>query len=75
MMQNSETFEFVTLDVFTQSRFLGNPLAIVKIPRGQTLDQQLKQQIAREFNLSETVFLYDGESGSSERKIDIFTLS
>ena len=50
---------FVTLDVFTQTRYTGNPLAIVKVPQAITLSQTQKQRIAREFNLSETVFLHE----------------
>ena len=44
---------FATLDVFTENRFAGNPLAVVLEPQG--LDTAAMQTIAREFNLSETV--------------------
>ena len=47
---------FATLDVFTESRFAGNPLAVVLEPEG--LDTPAMQKIAREFNLSETVFVF-----------------
>ena len=47
---------FVTLDVFTTRRFAGNPLAVVLDPGG--LDTAAMQTIAREFNLSETVFVF-----------------
>ena len=53
---------FVTVDVFTQTKFRGNPLAIVRVPTSQDVSTQQMQSIAREFNLSETVFLYDGET-------------
>jgi trans-2,3-dihydro-3-hydroxyanthranilate isomerase len=46
---------FSTLDVFTDRRFGGNPLAVVHGAGGLT-DAQM-QVIAREFNLSETVFV------------------
>jgi trans-2,3-dihydro-3-hydroxyanthranilate isomerase len=46
---------FFTLDVFTARPFAGNPLAVVLDADG--LDQFAMQQIAREFNLSETVFV------------------
>jgi trans-2,3-dihydro-3-hydroxyanthranilate isomerase len=46
---------FVMLDVFTNRRFAGNPLAVVLDPEG--LDAATMQAIAREFNLSETVFV------------------
>lgn len=62
---------FTTLDVFTETPLKGNPLAVVTIPPKTTLSQSQKQAIAKEFNLSETVFIHDGEG--PERKIDIFT--
>jgi trans-2,3-dihydro-3-hydroxyanthranilate isomerase len=46
---------FYTLDVFTTKAFTGNPLAVVM--DGERLDTQRMQAIAREFNLSETVFV------------------
>ena len=72
----STQLSFLTLDVFTSIRYTGNPLAIVKVPRSTTLSQTQKQRIAREFNLSETVFLHeqtqrDQQDGSV--RIDIFT--
>lgn len=71
-MQQPENLDFVTLDVFTQTPFLGNPLAIVQVPKTLTLQQHLKQRIAREFNFSETVFLYE-EGDTPERRIEIYT--
>ncbi|KAK4154921.1 hypothetical protein C8A00DRAFT_42389 [Chaetomidium leptoderma] len=71
--------DFVTLDVFTDTRFLGNPLAVVFVPAAvrDRISQETKQRIAREFNLSETVFLHtlDHEPNTSvtTREIDIFT--
>jgi PhzF family phenazine biosynthesis protein len=73
---------FTTLDVFTTTRYEGNPLAVVHVP--SNLAQQLTtaqlDQIAKEFNLSETIFIYlDDESadGKQERapewKVRIFT--
>ncbi|PYI03530.1 phenazine biosynthesis-like protein [Aspergillus sclerotiicarbonarius CBS 121057] len=61
---------YVTLDVFSEQRFRGNPVAIVKISNDYELSQDQKQRIAREFNFSETVFLHAG--GESPR-VDIFT--
>jgi pre-mRNA-processing factor 19 len=72
--------DFVTLDVFTDQRFLGNPLAVVLVPASvrSRLTQEIKQRIAREFNLSETVFLHTLENepdrGVTVREIDIFTI-
>ena len=73
-MLSKERLDFATFDVFTQTSFKGNPLAIVKVPIGISLSKSQKQAIAREFNFSETVFLHQGENEASrERKIDIFT--
>ncbi|KAJ5625971.1 hypothetical protein N7510_002280 [Penicillium lagena] len=52
---------YLTFDVFTTTRFKGNPLAIVKVPASVTLTQEDKQKIAREFNYSETVILQDND--------------
>ncbi|KAE8385651.1 hypothetical protein BDV23DRAFT_190660 [Aspergillus alliaceus] len=51
--------EYITFDVFTETRFAGNPLAVVKVPPSITLTQAQKQTIAREFNYSETVILQE----------------
>ncbi|KAE8446736.1 hypothetical protein EG329_011641 [Mollisiaceae sp. DMI_Dod_QoI] len=68
---------FTTLDVFTTTRYTGNPVAIIQVPtpHSTTLTQKQKQSIASEFNLSEIVFLHLPPSGANppERKIDIFT--
>ena len=62
---------FTTLDVFTERRFAGNPLAVVLDPQG--LDTAAMQTIAREFNLSETVFVFPPEASSSRARVRIFT--
>ncbi|KAF5679614.1 phenazine biosynthesis [Fusarium heterosporum] len=71
------SLNFTTLDVFTNTAYRGNPLAVVTIsPNHQPpITQSQKQRIAREFNLSETVFVHDVENPSEayERKVDIFT--
>ncbi|KAM0701901.1 hypothetical protein Q7P35_010811 [Cladosporium inversicolor] len=64
---------YTILDVFTQTPFLGNPLAIVTLPPNTTLSTPQKQAIAKEFNLSETVFIHSSTTQSSERHFDIFT--
>jgi len=66
---------FITVDVFTETRFRGNPLAIITIPAsGPKPSQEQKQTIAREFNLSETVFVHDvaDPATTKQRNIDIF---
>ncbi|KAF4453915.1 phenazine biosynthesis protein [Fusarium austroafricanum] len=72
------SLQFTTLDVFTTTAFEGNPLAVVTIPPPSQLPpltQNQKQRIAREFNLSETVFIHDVEDrdATNERQINIFT--
>jgi pre-mRNA-processing factor 19 len=67
--------EFVTLDVFTNTRYLGNPLAVVFVPADQRqhLTQKKKQSITQEFNLSETVFFHVPTSKDADTvEIDIF---
>jgi PhzF family phenazine biosynthesis protein len=71
------SLQFTTLDVFTTAPFRGNPLAIVHVPIGADLSQAQKQLIAREFNLSESVFLHDQTSEdiqAGQARIDIFTV-
>lgn len=62
---------FHTLDVFTDRRFGGNPLAVVlDADRLTTSDMQT---VAREFNLSETIFVLRPNDPSSTAKVRIFT--
>lgn len=63
--------EFHTFDVFTDQRFAGNPLAIVT--DGQGLDEEAMQAVAREFNLSETMFLFPPDNEAHSMKARIFT--
>jgi trans-2,3-dihydro-3-hydroxyanthranilate isomerase len=62
---------FVTLDVFTTTPFAGNPLAVVLDAEG--LDTARMQAIAREFNLSETVFVRPDPEARQRADIRIFT--
>ncbi|TGO25757.1 hypothetical protein BPAE_0073g00230 [Botrytis paeoniae] len=69
---------FTNLDVFTHTRYLGNALAVIRPQSPSTLSQTEKLQIAKEFNLSEVVFLHLPESKDSnpeELVVDIFTTS
>jgi len=61
---------FYTLDVFTDHAFGGNPLGV--FPDAAHLPPQLMQRIAREMNLSESVFLGPPEAGGTAR-VRIFT--
>lgn len=62
---------FFTLDVFADTPLAGNPLAVVIDAAG--LDAGAMQRIAREFNLSETVFVLPPENRRHRARIRIFT--
>jgi trans-2,3-dihydro-3-hydroxyanthranilate isomerase len=62
---------FVTLDVFTDRRFAGNPLAVVLEPDG--LDAATMQAVAREFNHPETVFVLPRADRAHRARLRIFT--
>src|SRR5499425_738932 len=69
-----ETFmrrRFATLDVFTDRRFAGNPLAVVHEAEG--LEPDAMQAIAREFNHLETVFIFAPADSGHRAKLRIFT--
>ncbi|KAJ7041009.1 hypothetical protein C8F04DRAFT_1081308 [Mycena alexandri] len=71
----SRRLKFTKLDVFTSAPYVGNPLAIVHLPSTTQLSQAEKLLIAREFNLSETVFLHEHDAGTDAAEpviIDIF---
>lgn len=63
--------QFHILDVFTAKRFAGNPLAVVH--DADALDGARMQTIAREFNLSETVFLLKPQQARHTARVRIFT--
>jgi trans-2,3-dihydro-3-hydroxyanthranilate isomerase len=62
---------FVTVDVFTDRQFGGNPLAVVLNAEGLS-DQQM-QAIAAEFNLSETTFVLPSKAPDDTAQVRIFT--
>lgn len=63
---------FHTLDVFTDRAFGGNPLAV--FPDADGIPPALMQPIAREMNLSETVFvLWDAPPEGADCRVRIFT--
>ena len=66
------TFRYVVADVFTDTPLEGNALAVFTDGRG--LDDEEMQRLARELNLSETVFVLPPEIGGHAR-IRIFTPS
>src|ERR1700730_15372066 len=63
--------DFVTVDVFTDRQFGGNPLAVV--PNGQNLTASQMQSIATEFNLAETTFVLPPKQSSHTAEVRIFT--
>jgi trans-2,3-dihydro-3-hydroxyanthranilate isomerase len=62
---------FYTLDVFTTTRFEGNPLAV--ITDGDGLSEAAMLAVAREMNLSETVFVQKPTEDSALARLRIFT--
>src|SRR5689334_25371746 len=62
---------FITVDVFTDRRFGGNPLAVVLDGRGLTTPQM--QSIAAEFNLAETTFVLPPKDPAHTAQVRIFT--
>jgi len=71
----ARTYEFIQLDVFTQTPLSGNPLAIFPDARGLT-DAEM-QALAREMNLSETTFILPRDAATEARegkKVRIFTV-
>ncbi|GAA6046676.1 hypothetical protein JCM3770_003111 [Rhodotorula araucariae] len=68
----THTIPFVTVDAFTISAFSGNPAAVLVFPRSDDAlqrladDDTLMQQIAAEFNLSETAFVRQLDGGSDD---------
>jgi len=67
----TRAYKFVQVDVFTDRVFGGNPLAVFL--DGRRLSDGLMQQIAREMNLSETVFLLPPSRSGFAAALRIFT--
>jgi trans-2,3-dihydro-3-hydroxyanthranilate isomerase len=71
----TRTYEFVQVDVFTQTPLAGNPLAIFP-DAGELTDAEM-QALAREMNLSETTFIFPRDAATEARdgkKVRIFTV-
>jgi trans-2,3-dihydro-3-hydroxyanthranilate isomerase len=64
-------YTFYTADVFTDTRFGGNQLGVLPDARGLTTEQMLA--ITREFNYSESTFVFPPENPKHTRRIRIFT--
>jgi trans-2,3-dihydro-3-hydroxyanthranilate isomerase len=65
------TIRFITTDVFTSARFGGNQLAV--IPDATGIPEELLLPITREFNYSETTFVYPPAQAEQTRRVRIFT--
>lgn len=63
-------YRYSICDVFTDTRFGGNQLAV--LPEASGLSDRQMQQIAREFNFAESTFVFPPEAGHT-RKVRIFT--
>ncbi|HEX5437970.1 MAG TPA: PhzF family phenazine biosynthesis protein [Gemmatimonadaceae bacterium] len=64
-------FRFLTADVFTNTIFGGNPLAV--FPDAAGIPEADLPRIARELNLSETVFVLPPQDAAHTRRLRIFT--
>ncbi|MER5170844.1 PhzF family phenazine biosynthesis protein [Thioclava kandeliae] len=69
-MADCSTRDFVTLDVFTDRPFAGNPLAL--LPDACGLGTAQMQAITREFNLSETIFVLPPADPAHRARVRIF---
>lgn len=65
------SFRFVQFDVFTDKSFCGNPLAV--FPEAEGISDERMMQIAREMNLSETVFVLPADKENVLRRLRIYT--
>lgn len=63
--------QFVTLDVFTDTRFGGNPLAV--FPDADALDTEMMLALASEFNMSEIAFVQSPADPRNTARVRIFT--
>jgi len=63
-------FTFVTVDVFTDRRFGGNPLAV--FPDAEGMSDPDMQALAAEFNLSETTFVLPPSDKANTARVRIF---
>jgi trans-2,3-dihydro-3-hydroxyanthranilate isomerase len=64
-------YDFVIVDVFTDSQFGGNQLAVVLDAQGLTAAQM--QAVAREFNFAETTFVLPAQDAGNTARLRIFS--
>jgi trans-2,3-dihydro-3-hydroxyanthranilate isomerase len=70
-MSDPKIYGYRVVDVFTERRLEGNPLAV--FPQASGLDESTMQRIARELNLSETVFVFPTPLAKYDAMVRIFT--
>ncbi|MDD8018760.1 MAG: PhzF family phenazine biosynthesis protein, partial [Bacteroidota bacterium] len=63
--------QFYTCDVFTDAPFGGNQLAV--FPDAMNIPEKLLQSITKEFNFSETTFVYPPANPAHTNRVRIFT--
>ena len=68
---NRKTIPFSIVDVFTTTRFCGNPVAVIR--DGEDLSDHEMRSIAREFGFSETTFILAPNSSANTARVRIFT--
>ncbi|MCR9257608.1 MAG: PhzF family phenazine biosynthesis protein [Alphaproteobacteria bacterium] len=67
----TQFYDYVTVDVFTATRFGGNPLGVIPDARGLSTEEM--QTIAREFNYSESTFVLPPSDPKNTAEVRIFT--
>ena len=70
-MLNSHSYRYCVVDVFTEEPLEGNALAV--FPNASRISDELMQRIARELNLSETVFILPASRADTVAALRIFT--
>ncbi len=70
-MNETKSYRYQVVDVFTQTPLEGNPLAV--FPDAAELDALTMQRIARELSLSETVFIVPSRRPDCVARFRIFT--
>src|SRR5438552_10524357 len=63
-------YDYITIDVFTDRPFGGNPLAVVTDARGLSTEQM--QALAAEFNYSESTFVLPPDEPTHTARVRIF---
>jgi trans-2,3-dihydro-3-hydroxyanthranilate isomerase len=71
-LRDAETGHYVLVDCFTDRALAGNQLAVFTARQAQLETEQM-QRIARELNLSETVFLEPAQADGADALARIFT--